>query len=244
MLWIFANFQWCNTGMGAMDGLSGCWGISIWCALGSPCDDGLCALSQDTVGTMSRILCNLLPSLQWKGRPSRCWACTYYRPTTWPNGQVCTLLQIGSNPNASHQRSLSTARACWRWMAMPESWCHRRIALAGLRCGWMDIGYVCVSISQPAPFSHSHAQEPGCHIVLLLPIPTRSYDWPVLGMEHLEKKLCKWRGSKFSERWSPYSLEVKTALQQQSCTAKSMVHSFFQNACLWPALVSDFMCIF
>ena len=136
-------------------------------------------------------------------------------PLTWQNGQVCTLLQIGSNPNASHQRSLSTARACWCWMTMPESWCHRRIALAGLRCGWMDIGYVCVSISQPAPFSHSHAQEPGCHIVLLLPIPTRSYDWPVLGMEHLEKKLCKRRGSKFSERWSPYSLEVKTALQQQ-----------------------------
>jgi hypothetical protein len=146
---------------GAMDGLSGCWGISIWCALESPCDDGLYALSQDTDGAMFRILCNLLPRNDMDIFSSQAsnLHITLLKFSKWEvlYGKLVTWMQA--------TRSLSIAHVCW--MLMPD-------AIGGLH--WQV--WICMSVT--LRLSVSHAQEPGCHL-LLLPkqwlVNRRSGEW-------------------------------------------------------------------
>jgi hypothetical protein len=90
-----------------------------------------------------------------------------YRPTTWQNGELCNVLQIG-NPlirmqaTSDHCPLLVPADAEWRCLN-PDATGEDRIGRSQV---WMDGYWICVSVRQAAPFSQSHAQEPGCHIVL------------------------------------------------------------------------------
>ena len=135
---------------GDIDGLSGCWGISIWCALESPCYDGLYTFSQDTDGAMFRILCNLLPRNE-KGIFSNQPFNLHIHPLKFGEWGILHG-KLVTRRNASHQVTVHCS--CF---LDADAWCHRGIALAGL-----DMQHV-----NHRPFSHSHAQEPGGHLLLL-----------------------------------------------------------------------------
>jgi hypothetical protein len=50
-----------------------------------------------------------------------------------------------------------------------------------------------VSQPEPLPFSHSRAQEPGCHVLLLLVPSWKSQDWRVLVTLRMERELSSWK---------------------------------------------------